>query len=262
MPSSSQVIKERISCYGQVTAVEGDTVTVRLALVLPDSIWTGRHRWAASPAAALLFTHLAALPQPCDGDGPQRQQQQQQHVSYLQRLQRQLDGVRPPPEGADPFRCACADGGWNAMLSLLPFRCANCSGAACFWLQLAGVAFRRLQQVQLVALYSTCFRLQLTLPLPCLLSAAWRPASRRSPCGGNTPWCRRWLRPTRRGPAPWHRWVGTQCAYALACKRLEWTDTRGTQRNIMGGCPTCRCCCPTASISWLDRRTHTAAGSL
>lgn len=101
----SQVLKERISCYGLVTAVEGGTATVRLALVLPDSIWTGRHRWSATPAAAQLFTHLAALPPPCDANGQQQGEQgEQQNVSYWQRLQQQLGGVRPPPAGTDPFR--------------------------------------------------------------------------------------------------------------------------------------------------------------
>ena len=107
----SQVLKQRINCYGLVTAVEGGTATVRLALVLSDSIWTGRHRWSATPAAAQLFTHMAALPLPCDADGQQQgEQQEQQLVSYWQRLQQQLGGVRPPPAGTDPFRRAGAAG--------------------------------------------------------------------------------------------------------------------------------------------------------
>lgn len=105
--------KERISCYGQVTAVEGSSATMRLAILLPDGIWAGRHRWAATPAAAQLFMRLAALPPPCDGGGEQQEtQQQQQHASYWQHLQQQLGGVRPPPESTDPFRCrACTCAG-------------------------------------------------------------------------------------------------------------------------------------------------------
>lgn len=108
-PCPLQALKQRISCYGRVIAVEGSTATVQLALVLPDGLWAGHHRWAGTPAAAQLFTHLVPAAAAHDGPAPRQGEEegsnaQQPLLSYWQQLQRQLPGVRQPPAGTDPFR--------------------------------------------------------------------------------------------------------------------------------------------------------------
>lgn len=115
------MLKEWITCQAEVIAVSGNTATVRLHVMLPQSIWASHHRWHESPAAAQLFAHLvppqlppelraAAAAEAAEGGAAAAQQQQEEEeeqaegASYVQQLLRELPALRPVPEGSDPFR--------------------------------------------------------------------------------------------------------------------------------------------------------------
>lgn len=87
-----QVLKHGVRCYAQVTAVAGAGATVRLALVLPADAWAEHRRWAPSKEAQQLLLHLCPLGSRGEGG------------SCMQRMQRELAGLRELPPGADPFR--------------------------------------------------------------------------------------------------------------------------------------------------------------
>lgn len=101
-PRAVQAKKERLTCFAEVTAVDGQGgATVRLAVVLPHGVWDERLKWTATPAAAMLLSRLEEYRPPG----------QPQPESYTAALRRELEaaGLRPPPEGADPFRCGCRE---------------------------------------------------------------------------------------------------------------------------------------------------------
>lgn len=128
-----QVKKEGMTCYAEVTSLDEVAagpqggVSVRLAVVASEEVWTHAALWSrASEARRLLFCRLRPPPLAEEAAAAGGRQQ----GSYTDALKEELQNVRQPPPGVDVFRSG-GQGGARAWVGPFNSRARALHAALC-----------------------------------------------------------------------------------------------------------------------------------